>query len=144
MADDVCLSFGEPLTIGAARGHDAVSKLIQGDGRGVAFENAEAKGEEIAKEAERHRAAVRCGPTLEIVDPLRPHFHPVLKLVDQPRLAHAGLANDSDDLSSPFTHQRRKGGFQTVELRLATDHARFHALNSARGHAECVGFDLPD
>jgi len=143
MADDVRLSLGQPLTTGSARGHDPITKLVQSDGRSIAFENAIAKGEEIAKEAKRHRATVGCGPTLKIVDPLRLHFHPVLKLVDQPRLAHAGLTNDSDDLCSPFTYQRRKGGFQTVELRFATDHARFHTLNAASGHAECVRFDLP-
>ena len=114
VADDIGL-IGQLLWVGCGFGGGAVAdeagaELVEGHGGAVAVENVEAEGEDIAPEAIGHPLQGRRGAALEVADTFRAQIDPVVELVEQAALAHAGLADDGDDAGARLGDGGSEGG----------------------------------
>ncbi len=137
VAEQVANQMGRHLgCVVAQQGAEAFHQFFAHGRRLVVVEDAAAKDEHVAQQAEGQLLCLLTGASAVELDVDRLQVAPVLEFIEQARLAQPGLADDGDDAPSPLLDDGGVDALQVGQLGVAADHPRFDAFDAAPPGAE--------
>ena len=107
------------------------NQLVPDDRVCVVVVNAAPEDKDIAQQAVGQLLGFHPGATAVELNLDRLQIDPVLKFIEQPRLAQSRVADNDDRSALVVFHHPTENILQGAELALPADHARFHTLYPA-------------